>query len=282
MIGIIDTGGGMRDVYGAGVFDWLMDNRVFFPYTSGVSAGSANVASYLARQRGRNLRYYANYSERPEYMGVHAFLHNGSFFNLNYIYSELADEGGQDPIDMQTLKARNEVFCITATDAATGKTTYFGKNDLHRNDMTAVKASCAIPMACKPVRLYGREYVDGGVSMPIPFERAFQDGCSIVFVILTRPLDYMMQPEPRKTLYHFLLRNYPKVAACLDVHHQKYNRQLDILKQLASEGRVVLIAPSDSCGVENTCRDSKMLNELYKVGYADAGRIMSRLDLPTY
>ena len=282
MIGIIDTGGGMRDVYGAGVFDWIMDHRISFPYTLGVSAGSANIASYLSRQRGRNLRYYASYSMRPEYMGVHAFLQNGSFFNLNYIYSELANEDGEDPIDMHTLKARDEIFRITATDAVTGKVQFFDKEDLHRNNMTVVKASCAIPMACKPVKYQGRKYVDGGVSEPIPYEKAFMDGCSILFVILTRPLDYIMQPEPHKSLYHILLRKYPKVAEDLDVHHHIYNRQVHTLKQLARDGRVVLIAPSDSCGVENTSRDSGILTSLYRVGYSDAERVMGHLDLPKY
>lgn len=57
-IGVIDVGGGMRAAYGAGVFDWCMDNEVHFDYCVGVSAGSANVVSYLAGQRGRNFVFY--------------------------------------------------------------------------------------------------------------------------------------------------------------------------------------------------------------------------------
>ena len=36
----------------------------------GVSAGSANIASYLAGQKGRNYQFYAEYSSRKEYMSV--------------------------------------------------------------------------------------------------------------------------------------------------------------------------------------------------------------------
>ena len=50
MVGIIDVGGGLRDIYGAGVFDRLLDDGVQLDYCLGVSAGSANVASYLAKQ----------------------------------------------------------------------------------------------------------------------------------------------------------------------------------------------------------------------------------------
>ena len=53
-LGVIDVGGGFRDIYGAGVFDWCLDHDVNFDYCIGISAGSANLASYLARQRGRN------------------------------------------------------------------------------------------------------------------------------------------------------------------------------------------------------------------------------------
>ena len=52
-IGVIDVGGGLRGIYAAGVFDWCMDNGVQFDYGIGISAGSANLASYLSGQRGR-------------------------------------------------------------------------------------------------------------------------------------------------------------------------------------------------------------------------------------
>ena len=53
MIGIVDVGGGLRGIYGSAVFDFCLDHNINFDYLIGVSAGSANVASYLGRQRGR-------------------------------------------------------------------------------------------------------------------------------------------------------------------------------------------------------------------------------------
>ena len=44
-LGVIDVGGGFRDIYGAGVFDWCLDHGVNFDYCIGISAGSANLAS---------------------------------------------------------------------------------------------------------------------------------------------------------------------------------------------------------------------------------------------
>ena len=47
-IGNFDVGGGLRGIYAAGVFDWCMENGVQFDYGIGISAGSANLASYLS------------------------------------------------------------------------------------------------------------------------------------------------------------------------------------------------------------------------------------------
>ena len=47
--GVVDVGGGLRGVYTAGVFDYCLDLDIRFDLGIGVSAGSANVASYIAR-----------------------------------------------------------------------------------------------------------------------------------------------------------------------------------------------------------------------------------------
>ena len=68
--GIVDVGGGMRGIYAAGILDCCMEHGVHFDCCIGVSAGSANMASYLAGQQGRNYRYYQEYALRKEYMGI--------------------------------------------------------------------------------------------------------------------------------------------------------------------------------------------------------------------
>lgn len=52
--GIIDVGGGMRDIFGTGVLDACLEKQIQFDYAIGVSAGSANLASFLSCQKGRN------------------------------------------------------------------------------------------------------------------------------------------------------------------------------------------------------------------------------------
>ena len=68
--GLVVEGGGMKCAYSAGILDRFLDEHITFDYCIGVSAGSANVASYLAGQRGRNLRFYVDHLHEPGYMAV--------------------------------------------------------------------------------------------------------------------------------------------------------------------------------------------------------------------
>ena len=58
-IGVVDVGGGYRGIYAAGVLDYCMDNGIRFDTGIGVSAGSANLISFAAKQRGRNYTFYS-------------------------------------------------------------------------------------------------------------------------------------------------------------------------------------------------------------------------------
>ena len=172
MMGIVDVGGGMRGVFGCGVTDFLLDNDITFDYCLGVSAGSANLASYVSRQRGRNYRYYTKYSLRPEYMSAFNFVTKHSFFDLDYVYSVLSDSDGEDPLDYKTLSQSNQIYKAVATNGETGEPHYFTKDDFRQDFYEPLKASSAIPGVCKPVSIDGTDYFDGGVSDPIPVEKA--------------------------------------------------------------------------------------------------------------
>ena len=95
-VGVIDVGGGLRSAYSTGVLDYCLDNGIHFDYGLGVSAGAANITSYLAGQRGRPLRFYTKYCPRPEYMSLGNFLRDGSYLGLDYIYGTLMNEDGED------------------------------------------------------------------------------------------------------------------------------------------------------------------------------------------
>lgn len=274
MIGIVDVGGGMRGVFGCGVTDFLLDNDITFDYCLGVSAGSANLASYVSRQRGRNYRYYTKYSLRPEYMSAFNFVTKHSFFDLDYVYSVLSDSDGEDPLDYKTLSQSNQIYKAVATNGETGEPHYFTKDDFRQDFYEPLKASSAIPGVCKPVSIDGTDYFDGGVSDPIPVEKALADGCDHVFLILTKPIDFVKKPEMFKNAYTKVLKNYPAVIKKLNIRHETYNNEIKKALELSKEGKVTIIAPDDGYSVTAFTRNLRELNHLYNEGYIKAGKIL--------
>lgn len=102
-LGIIDVGGGTRGIYGAGVFDRLLEEGITCDYFIGVSAGAANGASYLAGQAYRNYRFYNDYAFRKEYMSLRNFIRTGSYIDLDYVFSYLTNSNGEDPLDYKAI-----------------------------------------------------------------------------------------------------------------------------------------------------------------------------------
>lgn len=273
MIGIVDVGGGMRGAYTAGIYDYLIDQDIAADYCIGVSAGSANMVTYLAKQKGRNLRFYTEYSLRREYMGMGQFLRRGSYLNMDYIYGTLTNEDGEDPLDYDMFAASPTRYTAVCTDAETGAACYFGRESLPRNDYAVIKASCSIPGVCKPYQVNGRAYFDGGIADPVPYQKAFQDGCSKVIVLLTRPAAFRRQPEGHMRFMKRMLKRYPAMVPALAQRYKRYNDALDDLKALQEKGTVLLLAPDDITGMKTLTKDPEIVKGLYDKGRKDAEAI---------
>ncbi len=274
-IGIIDVGGGMRGIYGAGVFDYLLDKNIEIPYCAGVSAGSANVASYVGKQKGRNKVFYEEYSFEKDYMSFHNWIHSGSYIGLEYIYGTLSNSGGKYPWDFETAMASNQELMIVATDANEAKPFYFYKKDYVKNDYGMFKASSCIPIVCKPYHWKGRDFFDGALTDPIPYEKAFEDGCTKVIVVLTRPTDFRKHTSDREaSFYKKLKKNYPNMIEKMYARNDLYNTQLDkLFEKYLPEGKAFVIGPDDVCNVDTLKKNKDNLDRLYQKGYKDGEKI---------
>ncbi len=274
-VGIMDVGGGMRDVYGAGVIDYLLDHHIYLPYSLGISAGAGNLASYVARQRGRNLTYYEEYSGRPQYMSRRTLLRTRSYLDLDYVYGTLTDEGGEYPLDYMSMMAHPESeFVVGSTDAELAKPVYFTKKDIERNNYWVMKASSCIPLICRPVHHDGQTYFDGGIVTPVPYEKAFADGCDVLIIILTLPVDFRLPPDKYKKFFPLLKKRYPKMPPALLARHEHYNNAIDhLLANEVPDGKVYFIAPDDCCGMQTLTSDRGKMHTLYLKGYSDALKI---------
>ncbi len=186
-VGVVDVGGGYRGIYAAGVLDYCLDNKIFFDLGIGVSAGSANLASYIAGQARRNYQFYTEYGMRKEYAGLRNFLFKKSFVDLDYIYSTLSNSDGENPMDYAAFCRNPMEFLVVAAEAETGKAKYFDKHDIAKDDYNVLKASSAIPFVCHPYAVKDSLYFDGALGDPIPIKKAFEMGCDQVVLILTLP-----------------------------------------------------------------------------------------------
>ena len=157
--GLVVEGGGMKCAYNAGILDAFLDHHITFDYCIGVSGGAGDLASYLAGQRGRNLRFFTQHiHDEPEYFGLKSWRKTGDLFGLKYIYGTLTNSTGKDPLDFQALMNHPARYQVVVTNALTGQPEYYGKESLRQDDYRLVMASCAIPAACRPVELNGVPY----------------------------------------------------------------------------------------------------------------------------
>ncbi|HIQ75448.1 MAG TPA: patatin family protein [Candidatus Cottocaccamicrobium excrementipullorum] len=275
---IIDVGGGLRGIYAAGIMDYCMEEKIHFDVGIGVSAGSANIASYTAGQKGRNYLFYTEYSSRKEYMSFGNLVHNGSYIDMDYIYGSLSNKDGENPLDYPAITANPAKFIIVATNALNGDARYFDKSDMAQDNYDIIKASCSIPLVCPPYIVKGTPYYDGALSDPIPVEKAFSMGCDKVVLILTRPKDFRRKPGKDRLIARGIRGKYPMAAVRMEQRAATYNFQLDEAVRLEQEGRLLIIAPDDTCGMDTLTRDRGAMERFYKKGLQDGEAISTYLE----
>lgn len=273
MIGILDVGGGMRGAYTAGIYDYLLKREIHFEYCLGVSAGAANMVSYLAGQQGRNFEFYADYSFRRKYMSLWNYFFRHNALNLNYIYSTLCNSDGENPVDFEALNRSTSWYQAVATVAKTGEAHYFTKADMTQDNYEILKASCCLPAVCRPVKIGGVAYYDGGVVEPIPYKKAFEDGCDKLVVLLTLPVEEKKERQVLQYFFCLKLWRYPKIYQSLMEDYKRYNTAVGELKVLEAQGKVKIIAPASTCGISTIKKSREGFQQLYDLGYKDGERI---------
>lgn len=270
---IIDVGGGFRAIFGAGVLDRCLEEGIAFDHCYGVSAGSANLTSFLAHQHGRNHTFYTQYAFRKEYASVNSFIHNHNFANLDYVYGTLSNHDGENPLDYEAFAADPAQFTVVACDARDGSTKYFTKDDMHYDDYDVLKASSAVPVACQPYVIDGVPYFDGGIADPVPVQKAIDDGCDRIVLVLTRPKDVIREQHKDVAPARILRRSRPEAAERLLERYATYNTEVAVAKQYEAEGKVLILAPEELYGLSTLSKTYEGLERMYRAGYGQAGRI---------
>ena len=124
--------------------------------------------------------------------GLPSGLYSGSGIE-EYVRAVLSDPDRTD--DFRMLE--NELY-LAATDLDTCERIVFGANDWDDVPIsTAVRASTALPMVYKPVRVRDRELVDGGIVSTTNLDIAVEAGAK--FVVVVNPLVPYVNDFTQKT-----------------------------------------------------------------------------------
>lgn len=271
MPGILFEGGSFRPIFSCGVMDALLEEGIMFPYCIGVSAGAADAASYISKQKGRNIRILEKYRNDKRYLGKRNLLKDKSVFGVQFVFRDIPNE--EDPFDMETFQCYEGDFVVTTTDAITGETRYFHKEDID-HEYNVFCATCALPLVLPPAVIDGREYFDGGLSNPIPIDKLLADGNEKALIVLTRTAQYRKEcTRSDHIAAKAMHRKYPKIAEEILNRYEKYNASVRLCEKLEQEGKAVLIRPEEA--LDSYEKDVVRLRKTYESGYQMA---MARMD----
>lgn len=172
VIGLVLGGGAAKGFAHIGVIKALEAQGIVPDLVIGSSAGALVGALYAAGLSGFKLQALAipfNEFQVSDWVLPDRGLIKGEAL-AKFINTAVANR----PLEKLPRK-----FGVVATDLASGEPVVFRTGDTG----TAVRASSSVPGVFQPVSIRGREYVDGGLSSPVPVRFARQMGATFVIAV---------------------------------------------------------------------------------------------------
>ena len=272
-IGILFEGGAMRGMYTAGVIDVLLEMGIKADVVIGVSAGALFGINYKSRQKGRALRSNLKYVNDKRYMSFYNLLTTGNIVNEDFCFNEIPNI--LDDFNYGSFKKSKGDFYATVTNVNTGEAEYIKIEDC-KKDIQALRASGSMPFVSQPVEYNGEYYLDGGIPDSIPINKIMSMGLDKVIVVLTRPNGYRKKRAsvtPAKVMY----KKYPKMIETMKNRYKVYNKSLDEIKFLESEGDIFVVRPSELIKIKKMEKNEDKLKNMYNLGYNDLNSRKSEL-----
>ena len=268
--GLILEGGGMRGIFTIGVLDNLMDRGIMFPYVIGVSAGACNALSYLSGQRGRAKFINIDLLKEHNYIGVKHLLTKRNIMDFDLLFHKLPEE--IYPYDYKAFAENCSRYEAVTTSCLTGKACYLSEKNDPKRIIDIVKASSSLPFVCPISHVDGVPMLDGGIADSIPLERAISQGYYNNVVVLTRNKGYRKPFKGTRVPFMFY-RKYPRVKEAIRQRNMVYNREIELVEKLETEGMITVIRPENHIEVGRMERDTEKMLRLYNEGYDLASRI---------
>lgn len=272
---LVLEGGAFRGVYTSGVQGVLHANNVHFNCLLGTSAGALNGANFLAGQPERSFIIDYHFARDKNFVGLRPLIREGQIFSFQYMFGSVNQ---QYPLDVDAFYASPMRFIAVATDLANGKPAYL-EQDNCSDMLKALQASSSMPLLSTAVDVDGTLYYDGGPSMAVAYQKAFQEGFQRIVLVLTRPKGY--RKSDFSPLSHAVMkrkfRKYPNFLRMLQHSPSRYNRMMDEIDQLEEDGKLFIIRPSEPTTVNRMEKNTQKLQDFFLLGRRDAQNKLAAL-----
>lgn len=188
-LGLVVEGGGMRGVVSGGMLAGLEQMRVrpAFDVVYGASAGAIGAPFFLADQAIYGLEIYYNRLNAADFIDYRRALAGSPILSVDYLIDEVVRSDKHLAVDRVLEGATELKIATSAVDR--NRCELLGGFDEPEELYRALRAAVALPLITgDPVEIDGRRFMDAALTEPIPFPSAFEDGCTHVLCLLSRPI----------------------------------------------------------------------------------------------
>ena len=213
-IGLALGGGAAKGFAHVGVIAVLEEAGLRPDYLVGTSAGSLVAALYASGKSSAELQKTAMSMEEATIADWMLPLVGRGVFRGDALGRFVNESVGGRLIEDMRIP-----LGVVATDLGSGQAVLFQRGDTG----TAVRASSAVPAVFVPVKINGRDYVDGGLVAPVPVRYARQMGAELVIAV-----DISTAPEDSATkdTLQILLQTFSIMGKSINQHEL---READIV-----------------------------------------------------
>ena len=263
-IALIVEGGGSRGVFSFGVIDaFIKASYNPFDIHLGVSNGAVVQLWYLLKVSNYNLDKML-FSASKNYVRYSNIIFNKSIMNFEKLYQ---DANKVFPIDFDQLQINldGKIFYVVVSDAATGQPEYIElSRDNYINEMLATGS---LPVLMKnPILLDGKRKYDGGITDPLPAQKAYEMGAKEITIIRTYEKSFIRKTKLENYIAAIATRSYPNISNALRTNTATYNSALEFINNPPSDCKITQICPPNRLKTKRATTNKIILKEDYKTG----------------
>ena len=273
---LIVEGGGQRGVFSFGITDtFIARNYDPFDIYIGVSNGVAVLCWYLIRETDNNLDKML-YAAKGDYLSYKNIFTGKDILKFHQMYDD-----GEKMFKPSMDKIKNNLdgkeYIAVVTDAIEANAEYYSFWD--GDWMPKMIASGTLPVLVRtPSLINGRRKFDGGVSDPLPVEKAYEMGAKKIILIRTYEKQFRRKMKLENYIGALFSKKYPKFRNALLEHYKTYNRALDFIKNPPNDCEIVQLCPPKKLKSKRDSKNIEILKADYKLGKRVAAEYLDGLE----